>query len=205
MKEILVLCPFGVDKGLLSKAAGLSGGALRVLIPAGESNIAAEYGASRIFELNAPEIGDESAFAAFLAAVITCVVTGANLLWALWLGIALFAAVGLKRGYKMQEIAAFAWKKGKTSLVVVPVLLLIGTVTGLWRGCGTISYFLYHGLRSISPQWFILMAFLLCAVLSFALGTSFGVVGTGGVVFITMARSGGVSLALTAGAIISGA
>ena len=34
MKEILVLCPFGVDKGLLSKAAGLSGGALRVLIPA---------------------------------------------------------------------------------------------------------------------------------------------------------------------------
>lgn len=29
MKEILVLCPFGVDKGLLSKAAQLSDGALR--------------------------------------------------------------------------------------------------------------------------------------------------------------------------------
>lgn len=70
MKEILVLCPFGVDKGLLSKAARLSGGALRVLIPAGESDIAAEYGASRIFELNAPEIGDESAFAAFLSETI---------------------------------------------------------------------------------------------------------------------------------------
>ena len=144
-------------------------------------------------------------FAAFLAAVITCVATGANLLWALWLGIALFAAAGLRRGYTAREIAAFAWKKGKTSLVVVPVLLVIGTVTGLWRGCGTISYFLYHGLKSISPQWFILMVFLLCAVLSFALGTSFGVVGTGGVVLITMARSGAVDLALTAGAIISGA
>ena len=70
MKEILVLCPFGVDKGLLSKAAGLSGGELRVLIPARESDIAAEYGASRIFELNAPEIGDESAFAAFLSETI---------------------------------------------------------------------------------------------------------------------------------------
>ena len=45
MKEILVLCPFGVDRDLLSKAAGLSGGALRALVPAGESNIAAEYGA----------------------------------------------------------------------------------------------------------------------------------------------------------------
>ena len=35
MKEILVLCPFGVDKGLLSKAARLSGGELRALVPAG--------------------------------------------------------------------------------------------------------------------------------------------------------------------------
>ena len=67
MKEILVLCPFGVDKGLLSKAARLSGGELRALVPAGEAETAAEYGASRIFELNAPEIGDESAFAAFLS------------------------------------------------------------------------------------------------------------------------------------------
>ena len=52
MKEILVLCPFGVDKGLLSKAAQLSDGALRVLVPAGESDTAAEYSASRIFALN---------------------------------------------------------------------------------------------------------------------------------------------------------
>ena len=70
MKEILVLCPFGVEKGLLSKAARLSGGALRVLIPAGERETAAQYGASRIMELDAPEIGDESAFAAFLAETV---------------------------------------------------------------------------------------------------------------------------------------
>ena len=70
MKEILVLCPFGVDKGLLSKAAQLSDGALWVLVPAGKSDTAAEYGASRIFALNAPEIWDEGAFAAFLAETI---------------------------------------------------------------------------------------------------------------------------------------
>ena len=70
MKEILVLCPFGVDKGLLSEAARLSGGALRTLVPAGAAEVAAEYGAGRVFELDAPEIGDESAFAAFLAETI---------------------------------------------------------------------------------------------------------------------------------------
>ena len=58
MKEILVLCPFGVDKGLLSKAARLSGGELRALVPAEEVETAAEYGAGRIFELSAPEVSD---------------------------------------------------------------------------------------------------------------------------------------------------
>jgi len=51
----------------------------------------------------------------------------------------------------------------------------------------------------------VLMAFLLTSLLSFMLGTSFGVIGTGGVILITLARSGGVDLAITAGAIISGA
>ena len=40
------------------------------MVPAGEAETAAEYGAGRIFELNAPEIGDESAFAAFLLETI---------------------------------------------------------------------------------------------------------------------------------------
>lgn len=70
MKEILVLCPLGIDRGLLSMAARLSGGNLRALVPAGEAKTAAECGAARIFELQSPEIGDEGAFAAFLAETI---------------------------------------------------------------------------------------------------------------------------------------
>lgn len=88
---------------------------------------------------------------------------------------------------------------------MVPVFLLIGMVTALWRSSGTISFFLYHGLRGIAPGSFLLMAFLIPAALSFALGTSYGVTGTAGVVLITLARSGGVDLASAAGAILSGA
>ena len=145
------------------------------------------------------------AFAVFLAAVMGCVLTGQNLLWGLWLGIALFSAIALRRGHSAKAIAAFAWKKGKTALIVIPVLITIGVVTGLWRSSGTIAYFLYYGLKSITPQWFVLMAFLLSAALSFALGTAFGVASTAGVVLITIARSGGVDLAVTAGAVVSGA
>jgi len=144
-------------------------------------------------------------FILFLAAVIASLFTGHSLVWPLLWGLALFFLLGLRRGFPAKKLAAMAWKKGRESLIVVPVFLIIGTVTGLWRASGTIAYFLYHGLRGISPAWFVLMAFLLSALISFALGTSYGVTGTAGVVLITLARSGGVDLAITAGAIISGA
>lgn len=144
-------------------------------------------------------------FLLFLAAVITGLSTGYGLIPPLLFGLALFFLLGRTRGFSARALAAMAWSKGRESLIVIPVFLIIGTLTGLWRSSGTIAFFLYHGLRSISPAWFVLMAFLLSALLSLALGTSFGVVGTAGVVLITLARSGGVNLAVTAGAIISGA
>lgn len=48
------------------------------------------------------------------------------------------------------------------------------------------------------------MAFLLPALFSLAFGSSFGVVGTAGVILMAIARSGGADLTVTAGAIISG-
>lgn len=144
-------------------------------------------------------------FALFMAAVVACLTLGKPLVWAILWGLVLFFALGLRRGYSARTLAAMAWKKGKNALIVVPVFLMIGMVTGLWRSGGTISFFLYHGLNGIDPNWFVLMAFLLSAALSFALGTSYGVCGTAGVVLMTLARSGGVSVAVTAGAVLSGA
>ena len=144
-------------------------------------------------------------FAVFLAAVAGSLMVGIKLFWPLLLGLILFFLLGLKRGFSPKELSAMAWRRGKKSLIVIQVFLTIGMVTALWRASGTIAFFLYHGLRAISPQWFLLVAFLLSALLSLALGTSNGVTGTAGVVLIILARSGGVDLALTAGAVLSGA
>lgn len=89
-------------------------------------------------------------------------------------------------------------------MIVVRVLCYIGLLTGLWRSAGTISYFIYYGIRVISPSLFLLIAFLLSLVLSFAFGTSFGAASTAGVVLMALARAGGVNEAVTAGAIMSG-
>lgn len=144
-------------------------------------------------------------FGLFLASVISCLLCGYSLIWALLFGFALFFGLGLKKGFPVRDLLTMAWKKGRDSLIVVPVFLIIGIVMAMWRSSGTIAFFLYHGLKGISPNWFVLMAFLLSALLSYALGTSYGVTGTCGVILITLARSGHVDLAITAGAILSGA
>ena len=66
-QEILVLCPFGVDAGLISKATELSGGNVRVLVPAHEQKQASLYGAAKIHTLKECQTADEAAFADFLA------------------------------------------------------------------------------------------------------------------------------------------
>jgi len=141
----------------------------------------------------------------FLASVVTVLLLGKNLLWALLIGLGLFFGLGLRSGHSPRELASMAWKKGRESLIVVPIFLLIGTVTALWRASGTISFFLYYGLNGIPARWFVLVAFVLSALLSFTLGTTYGVCGTAGVVLLALARSGGVSVPLTAGAVLSGA
>ena len=66
--DIAVICPFGADGGLISKAVSLTDGAVRVLVPKSQAQIAIEWGATYIHTLpDAVCISDEGAFASWLA------------------------------------------------------------------------------------------------------------------------------------------
>lgn len=144
-------------------------------------------------------------FLLFLAAVALCILLGQSLILAIWVGIAAFAALGLRRGMTVRAMWDAAWAQGRKMCCVIVIYMLIGAITALWRSAGTIAFFIYHGLRIITPQLFLLVTFLLTSFISYALGTSFGVVGTLGVILMALARSGGVSVAITAGTIVAGA
>lgn len=144
-------------------------------------------------------------FALFLCAVCVCLVTGASFLWALLLGLVLFGILGHRRGHALRVMWDMAWLEGRKVLIVLRIFVFIGAITALWRSAGTIVFFIYYGVQAISPKLFVLLAFLLTALISYALGTSFGVIGTAGIVLMALARSGGVSEAVTAGAVLSGA
>jgi NhaC family Na+:H+ antiporter len=141
----------------------------------------------------------------FIGAMVACLCADVSMSAALLAGFLCFWVVGLRRGYGARALAKMAAKGGKDAFSVVRVLALIGLITASWRASGTIAFFIAKGVSLITPSLFILIAFALSAVLSYALGTCFGVVGTVGVIFMALARSGGVNELIAAGAILSGA
>ena len=145
------------------------------------------------------------AFFVFTAAIAGCISAGIPLCVALFFGLTAFFCVGIHRGFSARALCKMIYRSRRTTLIVCQVLFFIGCLTALWRASGTIAFFVYYGIQLITPHWFLLIAFLLSAGLSYALGSSFGTVGTVGVMLITLARSGNVDLWITAGAILSGA
>ena len=143
-------------------------------------------------------------FVVFFAMVAGCLAFRLPVAWALLGGLILFWLLGWRRGFSNRALWGMAWAKCKKSLIVVTVIALIGVITGLWRASGTIAYCVVRGVELVTPRLFLVVSFLLCAALSYVLGTSYGVSSTMGVILMTLARSGGVSTAVTAGVILSG-
>lgn len=147
------------------------------------------------------------AFLIFGTVMLLCVSQGTQyaMLVALSVGLVTFYTVARRRGFTREALFPMMKAGAKRGLIVVKIFILIGLLTALWRSGGTITFFVYHGIRLIPPGWFILAGFGLTCLLGYALGTSFGITGTVGVILMTMARSGGVPPALMAGVVLSGA
>ena len=143
-------------------------------------------------------------FVLFLLLVAGCLVLGRSIFWAILGGLVLFALLALRQGFAPRAIWRMAWGQARKTLPVLRILALIGVITGLWRASGTIALCVVWGGALITPRWFLLTVFFSTCLLSYVLGTSFGVVGTAGVAFMALARFGGVDEVLAAGVILSG-
>ncbi|MDO4392829.1 MAG: Na+/H+ antiporter NhaC family protein [Bacillota bacterium] len=144
------------------------------------------------------------AFAVFIAAMVACIATGQSIIFGLVVGFVTFIAAGHIKGFIVKDMLLMAWGSVKDSIIVVEIWLMIGLLTGIWRASGTISFFVYYGVLLVRPPLFIILAFVMCCVLSYILGTSFAVSGTLGVMLMALASSAGVDPLLTGGAIMSG-
>lgn len=145
-----------------------------------------------------------AAFAIFIFFIALSLLLNISMLFPLGLGMLLFSYLAYRQGNSVRSILKMAIGSLHDSFIVIGVLLLIGCLTGLWRLSGTIAYFVSIGVTSMPPSLFILAAFLINAAISFAIGTSFGVAATAGVIVMSIAKAGGIPLAPVAGAVLSG-
>lgn len=108
-------------------------------------------------------------------------------------------------GYHFPEIKSAMNKGIEKGLSAIYIFILIGVVIAAFLESGTISSIVYYSLDLISPAFFLPAALLLCSFMSLAVGTSWGTVGTAGVILIGVGSAMGIPLPIVAGAVVSGA
>jgi NhaC family Na+:H+ antiporter len=113
--------------------------------------------------------------------------------------------VGLRLGLYWKDIE-HAMAEGITlALRACLILLAVGSLIGAWMLAGTAPAVIYFGLGILDPAWFYPATLLICAVVSLSIGSSWTTAGTVGLALIGVAQIMGLSLPVTAGAVISGA
>ena len=126
----------------------------------------------------------------------------APLLWSIAFT-GLFARYRL--GYDWDAVYDAAAAGLRMGLQAILILFVIYGLIATWIGAGTIPGLMYYGLGALTPVVFLPVTAVLAAIVAFAIGSSWTTVGTLGVAFVGIGNGLGVPLAMTAGAIVSGA
>ncbi len=123
----------------------------------------------------------------------------------LLLGGAIAAIVGVfnKVSYKtmVEEVA----ENVKSTAGALLILLMVGSLAGSWLISGIIPTMIYYGLQVLNPTIFLASCVIICSIISVATGSSWTTSATVGIALIGIAEALGISLGMTAGAILSGA
>ena len=122
------------------------------------------------------------------------------------IGACLIAAIiALKNGHAWNDVQAAGQSAMGSITSAVFILLSVGALIGTWNLSGTIPTMVSYGLAVLSPTWFYAASAVICGVVAMSIGSSWTTAGTIGVGLLGIGSMLGVSPAITAGAVISGA
>ncbi len=123
----------------------------------------------------------------------------------LLLAAAVAAMMGLRLGHRWEALEQGAVDGITIGLKAVLILLVVGILIGTWIASGIVPVLIYHGLALLKPSVFLVAACAICSVVSISTGSSWTTAGTVGIALVGVGQGLGVSLPMTAGAIVSGA
>jgi NhaC family Na+:H+ antiporter len=124
---------------------------------------------------------------------------------ALMLSAAFASLVALKNGHRIAALQEAAIGGVSSAMGAIFILLAVGALIGTWNLAGTIPTIVSYGLALLRPVIFFASVTVICALVGAVTGSSWTTAGTLGVAFVGMAPILGLSSAIAAGAVISGA
>jgi len=124
---------------------------------------------------------------------------------ALCVGAAVAAFIGYLNGQTWEQIEASLVSGITVAIKPILILFSVGVLIGCWIMAGTVPTMIYYSLLILDPSIFYAASCLICGLIALSIGSSWTVAGTIGIALIGAAAGLGLSLEVTAGAIISGA
>ncbi len=115
------------------------------------------------------------------------------------------AGIAYKNGMPWGALRQATVDGVSSGLAAIFILLSVGALIGTWAMSGTIVAMVYYGLKILSPDYFYASSAIICALVALSIGSSWTVAGTIGIGLMGIAANMGLSPAITAGAVISGA
>lgn len=121
------------------------------------------------------------------------------------LAIILLMAFGKVKGLSFSEMEKSMISGASSGLGAVYLFFFIGMLISSWMASGTIPTLMYYGLEAFTGFPIYFAAFVVTAIVGVCIGSAFTTAASIGVAFLGMATAMDASLAMTAGAIVSGA
>jgi NhaC family Na+:H+ antiporter len=113
--------------------------------------------------------------------------------------------VGIAYGRSFKYMLEGIIERLLVSMEAILILLLVGLLISSFMISGTIPALIYYGLALLTPQTFLPIGCIICAVVGWACGSSWTATATVGIAFMTIGTGLGIDPALCAGMVISGA
>ncbi len=123
----------------------------------------------------------------------------------LLMGGAVAAVVGFFNKVSYKQMLAEVAENVKSTTGALLILLMVGALAGTWLVSGIIPAMIYYGLQILNPTIFLGACVVISAIISVATGSSWTTAATVGIALIGIGEALGISLGMTAGAVLSGA
>lgn len=123
----------------------------------------------------------------------------------LLLGGAVAAVVGFFNKVSYKQMLTEVAENVKSTTGALLILLMVGALAGTWLISGIIPAMIYYGLQILNPTIFLGACVVISAIISVATGSSWTTAATVGIALIGIGDALGISLGMTAGAVLSGA